>query len=137
MIIPALNRLQVLMQAALDKVDSREYPNLKMALAVQMPQVTEALTQIAVSNDASPATRLRAGALLYQVFRTLTKVDQKKSEASAVSDRAKARRESARARTKRLELEAAELHRKEEKRKRVAARKLASVLSTVEGMNKC
>lgn len=53
--IPAFDRLQCLMDAALKRVDDKEWQRLADSLAAHLREVAEALAGIAVSDDVSPS----------------------------------------------------------------------------------
>ena len=128
----ALRRIESVWSAAIAAIDSKEYPNIVASLNARFPECLNRIADLVTADDVSPSTRLRAAELLNRVLNHLMHSDTKKSEASAVAEKAKAKRETAKARNQRLLNEAAEVTRKEEKRRRTQAARLATALAAAE-----
>jgi len=131
--IPALDRLQCLMDAALKRVDDKEWKRLADSLAAHLHEVTDALAGIAVSDDVSSSMRLRASDLLFRAFSRLTKTDQKISEAVATAERAKARRQQFEAKKHRARADEKGLALRERQQQEKRAKRLADALSQIGG----
>jgi hypothetical protein len=131
-VIPALDRLERLIADALARVDMKEYPTLVAVLADRMPAVAEALADMAVSDEVSQSTRLRASTLLYSIFSRCTKSSDKADEAEVAKEEAIARRESAKARRARANLGVEELKAAELKKRIAHGKKVAKLLSGAE-----
>lgn len=129
--IPAIDRLEVLMNAALDRVDKKEC-TLALALAERMGEVIHALADLAISSDVSPSMRQRASALLFAAWSKVTKLESKQEDRAVTVAKAAARREQFTAKAARLKNEAAEKQRRDNRVKEQKAKRLAEILSQVD-----
>jgi hypothetical protein len=89
--VNALDRLQSLLNRALEKVKSEQLRSIAEAVRLMLPEVLVAIQDVAVDPTSTPAQRLRAGEMLLDIWEKVLRADLQESRTTAIRDQARAK----------------------------------------------
>jgi hypothetical protein len=128
----SLEKIDYLMQKALEKCTSDKLRSVVDALQEMLPETLAAIQSVAVSPESSPSQKLKAGEMILGIHARVIAADNEyqrtaalAAKARAIADQARAAKMAARAEHKKQDNEVARVRRRQ-------ARKLAAAIAAVE-----
>jgi hypothetical protein len=101
----AIEKLEVLLNRALQKVQNEQLRDICQALSLMLPETLAAIQTVAVAPESSPAQKLRASEMILGLHQRVLAASLEDDRTIALKEKARAISEAARAERSRVKLE--------------------------------
>jgi hypothetical protein len=132
----SLDKIDYLMQKALDKCTSDKLRSVVNTLREMLPETLAAIQSVAVSPESSPSQKLKAGEMILGIHARVIAADNEYQRTEAIKAKSRAVSEAARAERLRVKLDAKKVLLEEARTRRKYSRVLEKAEEAAKQMEK-